>query len=159
MLGYDMGDIIIEAVHDVFETFLYTLPEEQPSQETEETRLQGELIASIHISGDMNGIISMTAPRKTARLLTKNMLGMEDGSPTDSEISDCAGEIVNVVAGNIKSRAIDRGVNFTISIPTVVLGQGVVLSFPEEVLGIRIPFLVEDEEIVFSFFYKDSHAL
>jgi hypothetical protein len=50
-------------------------------------------------------------------------------------------------------------VNFTISIPTVVLGQGVVLSFPEEVLGIRIPFLVDDEEVVFSFFYKDAGSL
>jgi CheY-specific phosphatase CheX len=159
MLGYDMGDIIIDAVHDVFETFLYTLPEEQPAQETEETRLQGELIASIHIAGDMNGIISMTAQRKTARLLTRNMLGLEDGTPTDAEISDCAGEIVNVVAGNIKTRAIERGLNFTISIPTVVLGQGVVLSFPEEVLGIRIPFLVDEEEVVFSFFYKDAGSL
>jgi len=107
----------------------------------------------------MNGIISMTAQRKTARLLTRNMLGLEDGTPTDAEISDCAGEIVNVVAGNIKTRAIERGLNFTISIPTVVLGQGVVLSFPEEVLGIRIPFLVDDEEVVFSFFYKDAGSL
>lgn len=158
MLINEMGGIIVESVHDVFETLIFILPEEMPPQETEESRLEGELISSIHIAGDLNGIVSMSTTRKVSEILTRNMLGIEDGKPADDEISDCAGEIVNIVTGNIKSKCIESGVNFTLSIPTVVYGQQVVLAFPEEVHGVRVPFLVEGEEIVFSFFYKGNGA-
>lgn len=154
MVIADMGAIMIDAVHDVFETLLFILPDELPPQETEESRLGGELISSIHIHGDLNGIVSMTCTRKMAEILTRNMLGIDNNQPAEGEVADCTGEIVNIVTGNIKSRALEQGVNFTLSIPTVVYGQEVVLSFPDEVRGIRVPFVIEGEEIVFSFFFK-----
>lgn len=158
MVIADMGAIMIDAVHDVFETLIFILPEELPTQETDESRLAGELISSIHIQGDLNGIVSMSCTRKVAEVLTRNMLGIEDDQPAEGEVADCAGEIVNIVTGNIKSKALEQGVNFTLSIPTVVYGQEVVLSFPEEVRGVRVPFLVEGEEVVFSFFFKGGGA-
>jgi CheY-specific phosphatase CheX len=154
MVIADMGAFMIDAVHDVFETLVFILPEEQAALEPGESRLAGELIASIHIQGDLNGIVSMACTRKMADILTRNMLGIEDEKPAEGEIADCAGEIVNIVTGNIKSRALEQGVHFTLSIPSVVCGQEVVLSFPEDVRGVRVPFLVEDEEVVFSFFFK-----
>jgi CheY-specific phosphatase CheX len=154
MVIADMGAIMVEAVHDVFETLIFIMPEEMPPEETEESRLCGELISSIHIQGDLNGIISMSCSRKVAAVLTRNMLGIEDDQPAESDIADCAGEIVNIVTGNIKTKALENNISFTLSIPTVVYGQEVVLSFPEEVRGVRVPFLVEGDEIVFSFFYK-----
>jgi CheY-specific phosphatase CheX len=158
MVIADMGAIMIDAVHDVFETLIFILPEELPPQETEESRLCGELISSIHIQGDLNGIVSMSCSRKSAELLTRNMLGTEDEQPAEGEVADCAGEIVNIVTGNLKSKALEKGINFTLSIPTVVYGQEVVLAFPEEVHGVRVPFLVEGDEIVFSFFCKGGGA-
>lgn len=158
MIIKDMGAIMVEAVHDVFETLIFIMPEELPPEETEESRLAGELISSIHIQGDLNGIVSMSCSRKMAATLTRNMLGIEDDQPAEGDIADCAGEIVNIVTGNIKSKALEKNISFTLSIPTVVYGQEVVLCFPEEVRGVRVPFLVEGDEIVFSFFYKGGGA-
>lgn len=156
MVISDMGSIMIEAVHDVFETLIFILPEEMPPEETDESRLAGELISSIHIQGDLNGIVSMSCTRNAADILTRNMLGIEDERPSENDVADCAGEIVNIVTGNIKSKSLERGINFTLSIPTVVYGQEVVLSFPEEVRGVRVPFQVEGEEVAFTFFYKGN---
>lgn len=158
MLIAEMGSIMVEAVHDVFETLIFILPEELPPEETEESRLAGELISSIHIQGDLNGIVSMSCTRNAADILTRNMLGIEDEKPSESDVADCAGEIVNIVTGNIKSKALESNLSFTLSIPTVVYGQEVVLSFPEEVRGVRVPFQVEGEVVSFSFFYKGGGA-
>ncbi|MBI5418978.1 MAG: chemotaxis protein CheX [Deltaproteobacteria bacterium] len=159
MVVKDIGGIVIDAVHEVFETLIFILPEESPPEDTDVSRLTGELISSIHISGDINGIVSMVCSRKVAEMLTGNMLGTEGGEVSQEEINDCAGEIVNMVTGNIKSRFVEAGLNFLLSIPTVVSGMDLVLSFPEEVHGVRVTFLVEGEEVRFNFLYKASPAL
>jgi CheY-specific phosphatase CheX len=158
MILRKMEHIMVDSVHEVFETLVYILPEEMPLRETEERRLSGELIASIHITGDISGIISLVCPMKVAELFTKNMLGTGDEPVGEMEITDCAGEIVNMVAGNIKTRCLDAGMTFSLSIPSVACGHDVFLSFHEDLQCICVPFLVEGEEIRFSFLHQE-HAV
>ena len=156
MVTEDFGGIIVDSVHDVFETLIYILPEESPPRDTDETRIEGELISTIYISGDVNGIVTMACPWNIGEVLTRNMLGTDEKSLSRAEVADCAGEIVNMVAGNIKTRCIEAGVHFTLSIPTVSSGRELVLSCNDDLRGIRIPFLVEGEEVVFQVMVKDS---
>lgn len=155
MILNKMENIMVESVHEVFETLIYILPEEMPVRESGEKRLTGEMIASIHITGDLNGVISLTCTRKVAEMLTRNMLGTEDEPVDETQVADCAGEIVNMVAGNIKTRCIDAGLTFSLSIPGVACGHDVVLRFHEELRGLYVPFLVEGEEIAFSFLHRE----
>lgn len=151
-----LGGIIVESVHDVFETLIYLLPEEEPPQETRETVLQADLIATIHISGDLNGIIAMACPWKLAEVLTRNMLGSDDPYVKKSDVTDCAGEIVNMVAGNVKTRCLESSATFFLSIPTVSYGIELSLTCHDDLQGIRVPFLVEEEKLTFQLLYKES---
>ncbi len=159
MVMEDIGGIIAESVHEVFETLIFVLPEDESPREVAEGRFEGELISSIQISGDYNGVITMVSSRQTARFLTKNMLGIEGGEVGDEEISDCAGEIVNMVAGNIKTRCLEGGKSFALAIPTVVSGENVVVSLQEELQGIEVPFSVEGEMVRFSLLAKEQNGL
>ncbi len=155
----NLDEIIVDSVHEVFETLIFILPEEQSVQETEQTEFQGEVIASIQISGGINGIVTTVCSRNIAAQLTRNMLGIEETPEDKAEIADCAGEIVNMITGNIKTRCIESGVTFDLSIPTVVFGNDLVLSLQEEVHGIRVPFLVDGEEMYVAFLFKDSPGI
>jgi CheY-specific phosphatase CheX len=159
MVIKDIGGIVVESVHDVYETLIYILPEEGSPEEVREARLVGELISTIPVSGDVNGMIAMVCGQDVGKLMTANMLGTEGAEATDEEVADCAGEIVNMVAGNVKTRFIEAGGNILISIPTVVCGRDLVLSFPEEVQGIQVPFTVEGEKVAFYFLYKNTPSL
>ena len=55
----NLDGIIIESVHEVFETLIYILPEEQPAQRSEQSEFSGEVIASIQISGGIDGIVAI----------------------------------------------------------------------------------------------------
>jgi len=155
----NLDGIIVDSVHEVFETLIYVLPEEQEVQESEQSEFTGEVIASIQIAGDINGIVVVVSSQAIAAQLTRNMLGTDEIPEDKTEIADCAGEIVNMIAGNIKTRCIDTGVNFFLSIPTVVYGKDMILSLQEEVHGLRVPFVVEGEEMYVAFLYKDEPGI
>ncbi len=155
----NLDGIIVDSVHEVFETLIFILPEEQSVQETEQTAFSGEVIASIQIAGDINGIVAMVCSQNIAAQLTRNMLGVEEVPEDKSEVADCAGEIVNMITGNIKTRCIESGLSFNLSIPTVVSGTDVVLSLQEEVHGLRVPFLVDGDEMYVAFLFKDEPGI
>ncbi len=159
MVMEDIGGIIADSVHEVFETLIFVLPEDESPREVSEGRFEGELVSSIQISGDYNGVITMVSSRHTAQFLTRNMLGIEGSDVGDEEISDCTGEIVNMVAGNIKTRCLEGGKSFILAIPTVVSGENVVVSLQEELQGIEVPFNVEGEVVVFSLLAKEQNGL
>jgi len=155
----NLDGIIVDSVHEVFETLIFVLPEEQEVQESEQNEFTGEVIASIPIAGDINGIVAVVCSQNIAAQLTRNMLGAEETPEDKSEIADCAGEIVNMIAGNIKTRCIESGVSFYLSIPTVVYGKDMVLSLQEEVHSLKVPFVVEGEEMYVAFLYKDEPGI
>ena len=155
----NLDGIIVESVHEVFETLIYVLPEEQAVQESEQSEFAGEVIATIQIAGGINGIVAVVCSQNTAAQLTKNMLGADEIPEDKSEIADCAGEIVNMIAGNIKTRCIEAGVTFNLAIPTVVCGKDMVLRLQEEVHGLKVPFVVEGEEMYVAFLYKDDPGI
>jgi CheY-specific phosphatase CheX len=152
----NMDAIIIESVHDVFETLIYVLPEEQPVLKIKRSHFSGEVIASLQISGGINGIVVVVCPKAVAAKLTQNMLGADETPEDEAEISDCIGEIVNMIAGNIKTRCIDSGVTFNLAIPVVMCGREMVMRMQEELHGLQVPFVVEGEEMYVALLYKDE---
>lgn len=155
----NLDGIIVDSVHEVFETLIFTLPEEQSVQESGQGEFSGEVIAALQVTGDIDGIVAMVCSRDTAAQLTQNMLGLEAPPEDMTEIADCAGEIVNMITGSIKNRCVESGVSFHLSIPTVVWGKETVLSLQEEVSGFRVPFLVDGEEMYVAFLYKDGPGI
>lgn len=149
-----IGGFLVDSVMEVFETSIFCFPEQGLAEEIGDPRLSGELISTIHISGDMSGIVAMTSPWKVGEAFTRNMLGSDEDAVDSGDVTDCAGEIINIVAGGMKTRLAAEGLDFSLSMPTVAAGTNVTMTCREYPGGIRVPFLVDGEEIAFAFLCK-----
>ena len=63
---------------------------------------EGEVSATISLSGAWNGTACLTCSRTAARHAARLMFDLPDEELTAAEISDALGELINVVGGNIK---------------------------------------------------------
>ena len=84
-----------------------------------------DVSAIIGIAGNPKGSLVMSFPTRTARELTAQVLGVADSTVIHEEdVSDCVGEISNIVAGNLlPALGSDADGNRRISLPSVVVGQ------------------------------------
>ncbi len=95
----------------------------------------------IGISGSRKGFVYISANREMFADLINMFIGIED--PSEEDILDMAGEISNVVAGNVRA---NLGANFMISVPTVFEGMPPELNIPENVSMYVIPIKWNNHE-------------
>ncbi len=88
----------------------------------------------IGISGNRNGYIYFSANKGLFEDLINIFIGIDD--PSKADVMDMAGEISNVIAGNIRA---NLGTNFMISVPLVFEGKPSDLKFPDDALVYVIP--------------------
>ncbi|MEQ8583444.1 MAG: chemotaxis protein CheX [Marinoscillum sp.] len=95
----------------------------------------------IGISGNRKGFVYISANRIMYEDLIKIFIGIDD--PSEEDILDMAGEISNVVAGNVRA---NLGANFMISVPVVFQGMPSKLKIPEDVSIYVIPIVWNNHE-------------
>ncbi|WP_421765507.1 chemotaxis protein CheX [Ekhidna sp.] len=95
----------------------------------------------IGISGSRQGFVYISANREMFADLINMFIGIED--PSEEDILDMAGEISNVVAGNVRA---NLGANFMISVPTVFEGMPKELQIPDNVSMYVIPIKWNNHE-------------
>ena len=93
-----------------------------------------DVTGMIGISGSRKGFVYISGDRSMFIDLINIFVGIED--PEDEDIMDMAGEISNVVAGNVRA---NLGANFMISVPTVFQGVPDELKFSKDVSIYVIP--------------------
>jgi len=144
---------LIEATCEVFESmlFLQAVPKGVIAEENELADKR-ELSAIISFVGDLSGSVVFSANRKTAIKVASVMLG-EDINEVNEDVEDAIGEITNMVAGGFKTRVSSYGIDFNISIPTVIQGENYTIShFPKADYEYNwLPFSIEDNEFCVEF--------
>lgn len=95
----------------------------------------------IGISGNRKGFVYISANRDMYEDLIKIFIGIDE--PSDEDILDMAGEISNVVAGNVRA---NLGANFMISVPVVFQGMPAQLKIPDDVSIYVIPIIWNNHE-------------
>jgi len=95
----------------------------------------------IGISGNRKGFVYISANREMYEDLIKIFIGID--KPSDEDILDMAGEISNVVAGNVRA---NLGANFMISVPVVFQGMPSQLKIPDDVSIYVIPIIWNSHE-------------
>ena len=117
----ELGDLVRSATCDVFSTML-SLPLEASAPFTNPRPLSlSDVTALIGIAGDRQGFVSIHCTHAQAREFTARLLGMGSDEVTDAEaILDAMGELVNMIAGNVKTGYAASG-TLAISLPTVVM--------------------------------------
>jgi len=95
----------------------------------------------IGISGNRKGYIYFTANKGLFEDLINIFIGIDN--PSKEDVMDMAGEISNVIAGNIRA---NLGTNFMISVPLVFEGMPEDLKFPSDSHVYVIPLIWKSHE-------------
>jgi chemotaxis protein CheX len=93
-----------------------------------------DVVAFIGISGDIVGTVSFALPMSTALRVARSFAQTEMPA-TDPQFADALGEVVNMIAGQAKSKF--EGRDCAISLPRVIVGKEMKLLDPQ-----REPVLV-----------------
>jgi chemotaxis protein CheX len=118
-----LGALIRSATCDVFSTMLSLQLEPSAPFANPKPLSESDVTALIGIAGDQQGFVSIHCTQAQAQEFTARLLGMERDEVTDTDsILDAMGELVNMVAGNVKSGYAACG-TLAISLPTVVMAK------------------------------------
>ena len=104
----------------------------------------------IGLSGEVSGAVVISMKDVSAYKVTK-ILTDKDHSSFDSDVTDAVGEIINIIAGNVKKN-FEEELRIKISLPTIVKGKSHSIVWPSEKTRIIcIPFTIfENQEICLS---------
>jgi chemotaxis protein CheX len=87
-----------------------------------------DISAVIGLSGNIRGAVVVSMKKDFAIKLTDTLVGMPH-TDLDDDAVDAIGEIVNIIAGNIKSE-VAGGEKIVISLPTVIKGSDHSFAWP-----------------------------
>jgi len=110
----------------------------------------------IGLSGEANGAVAISLKEKAAFKLAAILTGKEFKSVT-TEVTDMLGEIVNIIAGNVKN-VFEEKHRIKISIPSIIKGKAHTILWPSERARIIcVPFSIfEDQEFCLSVAIKQA---
>ena len=95
----------------------------------------------IGLSGEATGAVAISMNDVTAFKITKVLTGAEHDH-FDADVTDAIGEIINIIAGNVK-KDFEEELKIRISLPSIVKGKSHSIVWPSEKTRIIcIPFTV-----------------
>jgi len=130
----ELLETLRECVQEVFAMMMATIDEavvhasddtsvavENASGEIETEATDVEAVVSFH--GQIDGFVVLRCSALGAVDVARTLLMMEDGETLQlEEITDALGECVNMIAGSLKTKALDPVADFQLGLPTA--GRG-----------------------------------
>jgi chemotaxis protein CheX len=138
-LNVDYINPFIEAVVNTFKTMASV------DAERERVFLKGEgdemygVTGIIGLGGEATGAVVLNFPEDVAIKAVGSFVG-ESYETITSEVVDGVGELANIVAGDAKNRLMQKGYNFDIGLPKIVVGRNYVTAQSQSVMCIVIAF-------------------
>ena len=87
-----------------------------------------DISSVIGLSGDIRGAVVLTMKKAFAIKITDALVGTKH-TDLDEDVVDAMGEMVNVIAGNVK-QYVEGGEKIEISLPTVIKGRNHTFAWP-----------------------------
>jgi chemotaxis protein CheX len=137
----------IDVCKNVFKEFVgCDLSADRPYFEEKETINDWDISAVIGLTGEARGAVVISMKTTLAIRLT-DILTESTHTELDEEVVDAIGEIVNIIAGNVKKN-LEESFRLIISLPTIVQGKEHIIKWPNgQVRIICIPFNIFENEI------------
>ncbi len=143
-----LAEFLARSVQEVMESmaFMELAPEE--FYVPEGGMVRGEVVATLGFTGENSGLVVASLKQDLARRITANMLGMEVQDLEDPmDVGDAVGEVVNMVAGNVKNQLVAEGWSMELSVPVVNSGREVEVKLsPDLRWGVGRVFVNEEGE-------------
>ncbi|NCC49906.1 MAG: hypothetical protein EOM20_01695 [Spartobacteria bacterium] len=147
----ELMPFFIESAMATFETMVFmplTVGDAVPKSKGEP---KGSISGTVGMTGAVNatglefcGNISMIFTMDQAKAVFRGMMMMTEEDPVaDEELNDVVGELANMVTGGAKAKLQDKGIDFKIGLPTVVVGDNHHLEPPKEAEVQIIPLRTE----------------
>jgi len=89
-----------------------------------------DISSVIGLSGPIRGAVIISMKAELAMKLTDSIVGTKH-TEIDADVTDVVGEVVNIIAGNIKPK-VPNGDKIVISIPTVIKGKKISFVWPSK---------------------------
>jgi chemotaxis protein CheX len=136
----------IDVTKNTFKEFVGTeVNVGRPFFQQKEAANEWDISAVIGLSGEARGAVVIGMKAALAIKLT-DILTNTKHSSTDDEVVDAIGEIVNIIAGNVK-KELEEAFRLVISLPTIIEGKGHQIKWPhDQARIICIPFTIFDSE-------------
>jgi len=102
----------------------------QPHYLEQDKEYDWDISSVIGLSGLVRGAVIVSMKTQLAIKLTDTLVGTPH-TEIDADVTDVIGEIVNIIAGNIKPK-VPNGEKIVISIPTVIKGKKISFVWPSK---------------------------
>ena len=118
--------------------------------EKKEYESDSDISGIIGLSGEVAGAVAISLKEATVLQVTSLITGKKH-TTIDDDVTDAVGEIINIIAGNVKKH-FEENLRITISLPTIVKGKDHAIVWPSEKTRIiSIPFSIfSDQEMCLS---------
>jgi chemotaxis protein CheX len=139
----------IDVTQNVFKELLHTIVEAQrPYFSDQASYPNWDISGVIGITGEASGAFVISMKKALAVKLTQTLTG-KTHDDLDDEVIDSIGEIINIIAGNVK-HDFEQEFRLVISLPTVVAGCSHTIQWPyENAHIICIPFKAFYDDIFY----------
>jgi chemotaxis protein CheX len=123
------------------------LSAERPFFTEKEHFFTWDISGIIKLSGEANGIVAISMKTETAVKIV-NMMTNVRHEYLDEDIIDAVGEIVNIIAGNVK-KDLEELFKITISLPHIIKGKAHMIVWPvHKNRMLCIPFKIFTDESI-----------
>lgn len=134
----ELENKVIAATLDVFDTMVMLKADPEPPLDRKAS-ISCNFSGMLGLAGDLRGMLAVHWTRDLARDITSRLLG-EDIGDAEEDIRDAIAEIVNMIAGGIKTAFSAEGKVLELSVPTTVTGNSYSVRSAGNASHIIIPF-------------------
>ena len=136
----------IKVCKSVFKDFLnLDLEAKMPHFLDKDSTSEWDISGVIGLTGEARGAVVISMNDELAMKLTANLTGKVNKVLYD-EVVDAVGELINIIAGNVKQE-LEDAFRLIISLPTIVKGKEHSINWPTtQARVICIPFTIDNKD-------------
>jgi flagellar motor switch protein FliN len=129
--SFNVKEKINDSVLEVFDTML-SMELEFQEKVAQQYMFGSRFLGSINLVGKVMGIVTIQVSEELSRIMTGEMMGIEWWEiQSNDEIKDVIGEVLNMIAGGLKSSLCDAGQTCSLSTPAITSGKDYILETGE----------------------------
>ena len=113
------ADCVPESAVQIFQSICRMTVRPQETVRDDLLRRTPTIVAVVSLVGDVSWGLHIGLPKETASAVAERFAGFPIAFDT-SDLCDAVGEIVNILAGDVKARLDPRGVKANISLPSLM---------------------------------------
>ncbi len=154
MKSKSIKDTLYHVAEDVLEkiAFIFSFPED----DRDNLDYSGAVAAKVSFSGLFNGSVILAVSNQVLKMLTGNMLGLDDDEETlPDQQHDALKELINVICGNLLPAVAGRQIVFNVDTPKIISENEDIIEDGVEPLGIA-RLSIEDEGQCDILFFVDG---